>query len=69
MNDSVNPIAFCELLDVIRHVLDIKNLGLKWEPSGDAIETWEIVCFGSSDHAGDLISRRNIGGFIPVCLR
>ena len=39
-------------------------LGLKIEPTGNSNEPWEIVCFGNSDYAGDLVSRRSISGFI-----
>ena len=35
-NDGASPAAFKELLHVIKHVLDTKNLGLKIEPTGNA---------------------------------
>ena len=38
-NDGVSPEAFQELLQVIRYVLDTKNLGLRLEPTGNARKT------------------------------
>ena len=52
--------AFKELLPVIKHVLDTKNI----EPTGDSNKLWEIICFSNSNYAGDLVSRRRICGFI-----
>ena len=34
VNDAENPSAFCELLHLIRYVLNTKNLGLKLKPLG-----------------------------------
>ena len=67
-NDGANPAAFKELLCGIKHVVDIKHLGLKIEPMGNANKPWEIVCFTSSDYAGDPVSRRSISGFILYVL-
>ena len=62
-NDGVNPVAYKELLQVVMHVIDTKNLGLKIKPMGDSNEPWEIVCFSNSDYAGDPFSRQIIIGF------
>ena len=67
-NNGANLAAFKELLGVIKHVLDTKDLGLKIEPTGNADKPWEIFCFSDSDKAGDLMSRRTICGFILYLL-
>ena len=58
----MNPAAYREFLQVIRYVLKMKKLGLKFEPAGNAKKPWEIVCFGNSDYDGDLMSRSGISG-------
>ena len=50
-NDGVNPAAFCELIQVIRCVHNIKNLGLKLELWCDASKPSEILCFINNDYA------------------
>ena len=62
-NDGANPVAYKELLHVIKYVIDTKNLGLKIEPTGNSNKLLEIICFNESDYAGDLISRQSISGF------
>ena len=57
-----------ELLCVIRYVLDTKNLYLKLEPTGNASEPWEIVCFSNSKYAGDPMCKRNVSRFILYIL-
>ena len=42
-NNGVNPVAFKELLHVIKYVLDIKKISLKFEPTGNANKPWEKV--------------------------
>ena len=56
-NDGANPVAYKELLCMIKNVINMKNLGLKIEPKGNSNEPWDIVCFSNSDYAGDLVSR------------
>ena len=68
VNDGANCAAFKGLLCMIRYVLYTKNLGLKSEPMGNASKHWEIVCFCDSDNKGDLVSRRDISGFILYVL-
>ena len=63
-NNGANPTAYQELLCVIKHVIDTKNLGLKIEPTGNSNKPWEMVCFGNSNYAGDPVSRQSISGFI-----
>ena len=63
-NDGSNPAAYKELLSVIRYVLDMKNLGLKIEHTGNSNKPWEIICFSVSDYMGDPVSRRSISCFI-----
>ena len=50
---------------MIKYVLDIKILGLKIKPTGNANKPWEIICFSD---AGDLVSRRSLTGFILYLL-
>ena len=47
-NDGSNPVAYEELLHMIKYIIDIKNLGLKIKPTGNSDEPWEIVCFSNS---------------------
>ena len=63
-NNCVNPAAYKELLCVIKYVLNMKNLRLKNEPTGNSNEPWEMTCFSNSDYAGDPVSRRSISGFV-----
>ena len=65
---GVNPAAYKELLCIIRYVLDMKNLGLKIEPTGNSKVPWEIVCFSDSDYVGDLVNRRSKNGYILYIL-
>ena len=67
-NSGVKPVAYKELLHVIRYVLDTKNLGLKVKPMGNSNKPWEIICFSSSNYAGDSMSRQSISGFILYVL-
>ena len=43
-DDVANPAAFQELLQVMKYILKIKNLGLKLEPTGNASKPWDIDC-------------------------
>ena len=63
-NDNASPVAYKELLCVIKYVLDTKNLGLKIEPMRNSYNPWEIICLSNSDYAGDPVSRQSISGFI-----
>ena len=67
-NNGANPKAYKELLPVIRYVLDMKNLGLKIESTGNSNKPWEIICFSNSEYSGDPVSRRSISGFILYVL-
>ena len=67
-NDGANPVAFNDLLHVIKYVIDMKNFGLKIEQKGNFNDPWEIVCFSNSDYAGDPVSRQSICGFILYAL-
>ena len=58
------PIAYKELLHVIRYVLDVKNIGLKIQFTINSNKPWEIICFSDSDYAGDPMSMQNISGLI-----
>ena len=49
-NNGANHAAYKELLHVTKNVLDMKNLGLKVEPTGNYNKPWEMICFSDSDH-------------------
>ena len=65
-NDGANPVAYKELLCMIKYVIITKSLVLKIEPTGNSDEPWEIVCLNDSDYAGDPVSRGSISGFILI---
>ena len=56
-NNGTNPVAYKELLHVIRYVINMKNFGLKIEPTGNPNESWEIICFSDSNYAEDPVNR------------
>ena len=64
----MNPAAYKELLKVIMTVIDMKKLGLKTEPTGNAKEPLKIECFSNRDYAGDMANRRSISVFILYVL-
>ena len=68
-NDGANPVAYKELLHVIKYVLDTTNLGLKIEPTGNSNEPLETACFSYNNDAGYPVSWRSISGFIHYVLR
>ena len=63
-----NPVAYKELLWVIKYVINTKKLGLKIEPMVNSNKPKEIICFRNSDYAGDPLSRWSISGFILFVL-
>ena len=64
----VQTTAFKELQHVIKHVLDMRNIGSKKEPTRNANEPLEIVYFSDNDYAGDPVSRRSNCFFILYIL-
>ena len=64
MNDAVFHSVILDLLQVIIHALNTKNLGEKLEPSESAIKSWDIVPFSDSDYVMEPISRRSVSGLI-----
>ena len=73
--DGASPGNFCEMLRVIKYVLDTRKFGLKIEPIFMKDSPWELVLFCDSYYAGDPDSRRSVSGYIiyvcgvPVCWR
>ena len=63
--DLGTPVAYKELLKVVKFVLHTKDLGLKMYPNinFEAL-LWELLLLSDSDHAGDKLSRMSISGFI-----
>ena len=49
--EGVNTAAYNELLHMIKYILDMKKLGFNVEPTGNANNPWEILCFSDSDYA------------------
>ena len=49
---------------MIQYVLDNKNFGLKFEPTGNTKKPWEIACFSDSN----LVSRRSVSDYIIYIL-
>jgi len=43
------------MLRCIKYVLDLKDMGLKIEPTGTVGEPWVIVCFTESDHVQETL--------------
>ena len=62
--DGSTPASYKELLRVVKYVLDSKDMGLKFYPSGARNCAWSILCFTDSDYAGDEVSRRSVSGYI-----
>ena len=44
-----------------------KNLGLKLEPTGNANEFCEMVCFSNNNYAENIVSSRSVSGFV-LCI-
>ena len=57
VNFGASKTAFLKMRNVIKYVLNIKNLGLKIEPAGDDKEPWDIICFINSYYTGDQVTR------------
>ncbi|KAL7460011.1 hypothetical protein ACHAXS_000479 [Conticribra weissflogii] len=56
--------AYKEMHQVIKYVLDTRDLGLCIEPIQGSEQPWELICFSDSDYAGDPDSRRSVSGFV-----
>ena len=57
VNGRVNEPAFLEMHHVIKSVIDIRNMRLKMEPTGDGNEQLDIICFSDSDYTVDPVTR------------
>ena len=64
-NEGANPAANKELLRVI---IDTKNLGFKIETTLNSSKPWEILHLSNGDYAGDLVSTLSISRFILYVL-
>ncbi|EJK77615.1 hypothetical protein THAOC_00541 [Thalassiosira oceanica] len=62
--DSPSDASYKEMLRVIKYVLDSKEMGLRFEPTFDRNEPWDLVGFSDSDYAGDPETRRSVTGYI-----
>ncbi len=51
--DGANMTACKEMHQVIKYVLDARDLGLWIEPIQRIEQSWELVCVCDSDYAGD----------------
>ncbi len=62
--DGANVAAYKEMHQVIKYVLDTRDLGLHIEPSQGSEQPWELICFSDSDYAGEPDIRRSVSGFV-----
>ena len=62
--DGANMAAYKEMHQIIKYVLDSRDLGLQIEPIQGNEQPWELVCFSDSDYAGDPDSRRSVPGSV-----
>ena len=60
--DSPSPVAYREMLRVIKFVIDTKNLGIKMAPTLLVNDEWNIVGFSDSDFGGDKETRILVAG-------
>ncbi len=58
--DEANMAAYKEMYQVIKFVLDTRDLGLEIESIQGSKQPWELVCCSDSDYAGDQDSKRSI---------
>ena len=70
--DGVYPAASKEMQRVIKYMLDIRQYGLRFEPSMRVNSIWDPVCYINSDYAGDPESRMCLDTFlymrnVPIC--
>ncbi len=62
--NGANMAGYKEIIQVIKYVLDTRDLGLCIEPIQISEQPWELICFSDIDYAGDLDSRRSVSGFV-----
>ncbi len=52
------------MLYIIKYVLDIKDNGLRKEPTYEKNKPWDLVCYSDSNNEGDNDTRWSVSGFI-----
>ena len=62
--DGATKYAFCEMLCIIKYVLDTKDYRLMIDPTYKKNKPWALVCYSDSDYAGESDTRQSISGFI-----
>lgn len=62
--DCPSPVAYKEMLCVIKHLLDTKNLGIQVALVALVDNEWLLVTFSDSDFGGDKETRASVAGFI-----
>jgi len=62
--DCPSPAAYKEMLRVIKHVLDTRDLAIRVAPIDLLNDEWIIIAFSDSDFGGDKETRISIAGFI-----
>ena len=73
--DGASTYAYCEMLQIIKYVLDTKDYGLRIDPTYKKNKPWDLVCYSDSDYAGNSDTRQSVLGFIlyvcsiPIYLR
>ena len=62
--DGAHKAAYKEMHQIIKYVLDTRDLGLKIEPILGSNKPWKLICFSDSNYAGDPDSIRSISGYV-----
>ena len=61
--DGTNQAAFLKMHHNINYILNMKNLTLKLEPSGNEKELLFMVYFSDRNYAEDPVKMRSVGAF------
>jgi Reverse transcriptase (RNA-dependent DNA polymerase)/gag-polypeptide of LTR copia-type len=61
--DGATPVAYKEMMRLIKYVLDTKDRGLKVAPTPTKLE-WDMLVYSDSDWAGDKDDRKSISGYM-----
>ncbi|KAL7461991.1 hypothetical protein ACHAXS_002396 [Conticribra weissflogii] len=60
--DGANMAAYMEMHQVVKYVVDTRDLGLPIEPIQGSEQPGELMSFSDNDYVGDPDSRRGISG-------
>ncbi len=62
--DGATTHVYCEMLQIIKYVLDTKDYGLKIDPTYEKNKPWDLVCHLDSNYARDSDTRQSVSRFI-----